>query len=86
MEALLSGGQAYEHATSSFLGSFDNRPVLRDRIVSVYADSLKLMWEVAVAMSGLGFSLVFVEKQVELRTNMETEFGLQEKENSTGKA
>lgn len=80
---LLSEGQAYEHATGSFVNSFRDQPVLRSQIVSVYSDSLKVVWQVAIGIAGLGFLLVFLEKEVMLRTELETEFGLKKRERTT---
>jgi hypothetical protein len=57
VRAALIDGQAYEHATKSFIGSFQNP--LRDEIVGVYTDSLKFIWEVAVGIAGLGFLVLF---------------------------
>jgi len=78
--ALLSDGQAYERATSAFIDSFHG--VVRTEIVGVYSDSLKLAWQVAVAIAGVGFLLVFFEKEIKLRTELETEFGITQKETS----
>jgi hypothetical protein len=53
---------------------------LRLEVIGVYSDSLKLVWEVAVAVAGLGFLLVFVEKEVKLRTALNTEFGIKKQD------
>jgi hypothetical protein len=74
IRALLVGGHAYEHATKAFVSSLPES--LRLEVIGVYSDSLKLVWEVAVAVAGLGFLLVFVEKEVKLRTALNTEFGI----------
>lgn len=78
----LTGGQAYEHATSAFLHSLE--PATAAEVVSVTSDSLKLAWQVAIAVSGLGFFLVFLEKDVPLRKKLETDYGIQEKETVGG--
>ena len=72
----LVGGRAYEHATKLFVTSYQG--TLRDEIISVYSDSLKLVWKVAIAISGLAFLLVIIEKEVKLRTELSTEFGMTE--------
>ncbi|KAL9121436.1 MAG: hypothetical protein Q9187_002006 [Circinaria calcarea] len=81
VRALLSGGQAYEHATGEFIGSFGNQSDLQKEIVSVYTDSLKLVWQVAITISGLGFLLIFAEKEITLRTELDTNYGLTESKN-----
>ncbi|MCJ1384553.1 hypothetical protein MMC17_007670 [Xylographa soralifera] len=76
-QAALATGQAYEHATAAFVGSFAGD--VRQQIISVYTDSLKTVWQVAIAFSGLAFLLVFLEKEVPLRTELDTEYGLDRK-------
>ncbi len=56
VKSLLLGGQAYEHATGSFVNSFRDQPVLRSQIIGVYSDILKLVWQVAIGIAGLRFS------------------------------
>ena len=71
-----------EHASSDFIRSLADRPALRAQVIGVYQDSLKLTWQVAIGISGLGFILVFLQREVALRTTLETNFGLtQEREN-----
>ena len=76
--ATLSAGQAYEHATVGFVKSFQG--TLRSEIIGVYSDTLKTVWQVAIAFSGVAFFLVFIEKEIVLRTELETEFGLEKEE------
>ncbi|KAF3483154.1 uncharacterized protein GIQ15_02478 [Arthroderma uncinatum] len=47
-------------------------------VQSVYTDSLRTVWQVGMAFGLLGFVLVGVQKHIELRTTLETEFGLEE--------
>ncbi len=83
VRSLLSGGQAYEHAIGSFVNSFRDQPVLRNQIISVYTDSLKLVWQVAIGIAGLELFLVFFEKEVKLRTELKTGFGRKQKKPTT---
>ncbi|MCJ1394423.1 hypothetical protein MMC18_007301 [Xylographa bjoerkii] len=75
--AALATGQAYEHATAAFVGSFSGD--VQQQIIGVYTDSLKTVWQVAVAFSGLAFLLVFLEREVPLRTELDTEYGLDQR-------
>jgi hypothetical protein len=68
--AALASGQAYEHATSSFVGAFTDD--LQRQIIDVYADSLQTVWQVAIAFSGMASLLVFLEKEVPLRKELDT--------------
>jgi MFS family permease len=74
---LLIDGQAYGHASGEFIKSFGL--VTRSQIVSVYSDSLKWVWHIAVVFAGVSFLMVFVEKETKLRTELETDFRLKEK-------
>lgn len=82
--AALSGGQAYEHATSTFVGTYTGE--LQQQIIDVYTDSLQTVWQVAIAFSGLAFLLVFLEKEVPLRKELDTEYGLEQLEKGKSKA
>lgn len=74
----LIGGQAYEHATAVFLRALP--PETREQFKEVLTDSLKRTWYVAIAFSALGFLLVILEKEIPLRQELETEYGMVEKE------
>lgn len=74
--AQFSHGNAYSHASAGFLDTFD--PHTKAQIVSVYSDSLKQVWQIAIVFSGVSFLLVFLEKQIKMRTELETEFGMDE--------
>lgn len=83
VRSILSNGQAYEHATKAFINSFHTQSSLQNEIIGVYSDSLKLVWQVTIAFSGLGFLLVFLEREVKLRTELETDYGIVEKSTKT---
>ena len=74
VRALLSNGQAYAHASRSFIYSFEQ--TTRVQIIGVYADALKFVWIVGAAVAGLGFLLAFVEKEIKLRTELNSEYGM----------
>lgn len=78
----LIGGQAYEHATAVFLRALP--PETREQFKQVLTESLKRTWYVAIAFSALGFLLVILEKEILLRQELETEYGMVEKEKSNG--
>ncbi|KAI1095102.1 major facilitator superfamily domain-containing protein [Rostrohypoxylon terebratum] len=82
VQGLLANGEevfrflAYQYGSASFVISFP-QPLQRE-IVSVYRDALKLVFEVAVAFGGLAALLVFLEKEIPLRTELETEYGMKD--------
>ena len=74
----LIGGQAYEHATAVFLRALP--PETREQFKEVLTESLKRTWYVAIAFSALGFLLVILEKEIPLRQELDTEYGMVKKE------
>ncbi|KAI9776759.1 MAG: hypothetical protein M1839_009403 [Geoglossum umbratile] len=79
----LKGGRAYEHATAAFINTLS--PDTRKQFTSVLSDSLQRAWQVAIAFAALGFLLVILEKEIPLRQELDTEFGMvEEKSNSSG--
>jgi hypothetical protein len=81
-QELLSNEHAYEHATKLFIDSYHG--ILRDQIISVFSDSLKAVWQVVIGVAGLGFLVVFIEREVKLRTVLKTDIGISEKEPQPG--
>ncbi|KAF3406978.1 hypothetical protein DPV78_001432 [Talaromyces pinophilus] len=73
--AMFINGAAYQHATTAFLNSF-SEPT-KDQLIGVYTESLKRVWEIAIVFSGVAFLLVFIEKEIKLRTELDTDFGLE---------
>ncbi|KAB8260407.1 MFS general substrate transporter [Aspergillus pseudonomiae] len=72
--AQLAGGEAYSHVSATFIKSLE--PQVRDEVITVYSDTLKLVWQVSLAFAALGFIIVWFEKQLKLRTELETEYGI----------
>ncbi|KAJ5503714.1 Major facilitator superfamily domain general substrate transporter [Penicillium fimorum] len=69
---ILSNGHAYQHASNTFINSLSD-PVKNEVI--------GLVWEVSVIFCGLACILVFFEKDIPLRKELETEYGVTEKDN-----
>jgi hypothetical protein len=74
----LSNGHAYQHASNTFINNLSD-PV-KSEVIGVFSDSLKLVWEVSVAFCGLACILVLVEKEVPLRKELDTDYGMTEKD------
>ncbi len=81
MRALIANGQAYSHATSAILLSLETHT--RDQVISVFTDSLKLVWVVAVVIAGVSFFAVFVEREIGLRDDLDTAYVLDKREKRT---
>jgi MFS family permease len=84
VRAVFVGGDAYSHASKKFISSFPDET--RDEIVETYTDTLKLVWQVAIPICGICFFLVFVEKEINLRTELKTEYGMRMKEKTAAHA
>ncbi|KAF2431627.1 MFS general substrate transporter [Tothia fuscella] len=73
---LVSQGQAYSHASRDFLNGLD--AVTKGEVISVFSDSLRLVWIVAVVFVGFAFFTVFLEREIKLRVENDTEFGIKD--------
>ncbi|KAF5238275.1 hypothetical protein FAUST_5642 [Fusarium austroamericanum] len=82
VRSLLVNGGAYEHATQYFLKTLESSPRLKDEVVQVYLNGLKVVWQVSIAFCLLGFLLCFFVRSLTLRDELNTEFGLQEEKGS----
>jgi hypothetical protein len=52
--------------------------------VEVFSGALRVVWLIGIAFAGIGFLLVFVEKEIEPRNELNTEFGMEEREKNDG--
>ncbi|KAI1277500.1 MFS general substrate transporter [Xylaria sp. FL0933] len=68
--AALSHGGAYESASSTFVNSFSAD--VRDVIISIYERSLMRVWQIGIVFAGIGFLVIAIEKNLELRKDKET--------------
>ncbi|PYI32191.1 MFS general substrate transporter [Aspergillus indologenus CBS 114.80] len=75
---MLSGGNAYSYASSATISALPAQ--VRSETIDVYSRSLRVVWQVSIGFSGLSFLLCFLEKNIKLRSHLETEYGLKEKE------
>lgn len=79
MQKVLSNGHAYQHASNTFIDSLSDSA--KNEVIGVFSDSLKLVWEISIAFCGLACILVFLEKEVSLRKELETDYDMAEKDN-----
>lgn len=78
VRAALRNGGAYALASTGGITDTEKwSPEVGMRVKNVYVESLKRCWQVALGFSLLGFIISFWIQDVALRTNLETEFGLQ---------
>ncbi|KAA8645746.1 hypothetical protein EYZ11_001255 [Aspergillus tanneri] len=79
LQTMLVDGGAYQLATKSFMQSLNQTPVVKAQVVSVYVDSLKLVWQVGIAFAAVGVPLCFFVRSLTLRNELNTEYGFEEK-------
>jgi hypothetical protein len=72
--SMLSNGQAYQRASSSFVSRFG--PEVKEQIVNGFSESLKSVWIVFAVFATVGFLLTFCENQVKMRKELDTKYGL----------
>lgn len=75
----LRDGAAYSFASElhSILGTRDRG--LWTELIEVYTRSLEVIWWVGLGISVVGLVIVGFEKEIELRKDLETEYGIDEK-------
>ena len=80
---MMVGGGAYQYASAEFVRGFP----LPDQaeIVAVYRLAIQRVFLLAIAFSGAAWLLCFFEKDIVLRVNLVTEYGLKQKERSRTK-
>lgn len=80
---VLSNGHAYQYASNTFIDGLSGS--VKNEVIGIFSDSLKLVWEISIAFCGLACILVFLEKEVPLRKELETDYGMTEKDNIQAK-
>lgn len=76
VRALLSDGKAYSYVTAKVLQGF--APETRDQVIDVFTRTLKYTWLASLAPAVIGLLLVFIEKEIVLRTELDTAYGLEQ--------
>jgi hypothetical protein len=74
----LANGGAYAMASEGLMRGLKDTPQLMTEVLSVYQDSLRWVWWVAIPFGGIGLLLCIPIRQLVLSEDLHTEFGLQE--------
>lgn len=74
---MLGSGDSYQSATRAFVLQFDE--VVQSQIRHVFMLSLSKVYVISVAFGGLAWVLSLFEKDVPLRKELDTQYGLDEK-------
>lgn len=81
LAARLVDGQAYQLATKAFLDSLPpSHSMVREEIIAIFERAIHVVFYFIMALSVLGLLLVLLEKEIPMRTENNTEFGLDEGE------
>lgn len=67
-------GLAYEHASATFISKLDADMQLRT--IALFASAFKMVWIIFFTFALLGLVTTFLERQVALRKELDSEFGL----------
>ncbi|KAI0975801.1 major facilitator superfamily domain-containing protein [Xylaria arbuscula] len=77
----LSGGQAYSQASSGvLLRELPDR--IHDQVVHVYTLTLQRVWQIGIVFAGFSFLLALLERELTMRINLDTAYGLEEEKGS----
>lgn len=79
LRSQLAGGQAYSFASQVHSVRGDYSDVVWSEVWGVYIQSLKAIWWFGLAISLVSFFAVGFEKELELRKDLDTEYGLDER-------
>lgn len=77
MQQQLRGGAAYSFASQIHSIDDDYAAVVREEIIAVYVKSLRAVWWTCLGISVFSFGAVALERSVELRKELDTEYGLE---------
>ncbi|KAF2253606.1 MFS general substrate transporter [Trematosphaeria pertusa] len=77
VKTLLKDGSAYEHGVRAFLITLS--PSARDEAIRILSQSVRFTWMVSLAFTGCGFLLACSIREIPLRTELETKYGLRDK-------
>lgn len=83
LRAQLADGAAYAFASEAHRIRNEVPPALWREVVYVYTKSLKTIWWFGLGMSIVGFLAVGLERSIELRKDLETEYGLEDRDKRT---
>ncbi|KAK4223859.1 major facilitator superfamily domain-containing protein [Podospora fimiseda] len=77
VRAQFGKGLAYEHASAAFISKLS--PEIKNTIIDTFRESFKLVWGVFFAFAVFGFFVTWMENQVSLRKELDSDYGLEKK-------
>ncbi|KAK4147663.1 MFS-type transporter ucsD [Dichotomopilus funicola] len=82
--APLRDGRAYQFATRAFLMEGIRDEGVREVVRGVFRDSIRVVWYAGIGFAGAAWLLVWLEKEVPLRTTVDSQYGLEEGQKKGG--
>ncbi|KAF7539899.1 hypothetical protein G7054_g1751 [Neopestalotiopsis clavispora] len=79
LRSQLAGGQAYSFASQVHDVRGDYSDAVWNEVWGVYIESLRAIWWFGLAISLISFFAVGIEKEIELRKDLDTEYGLDDR-------
>jgi hypothetical protein len=76
----LANGAAYAYASEQFVSHL--LEPTRSEVIGIYVKALRTVSYEGVGLSCLAFVLVLVEKEIPLRKDLDTKYGLEDKESN----
>lgn len=73
---MLADGGIYAVASKGLVKSLSDRPALQGEVLQLYETGLRWVWWMGVPFGVVGLLLALPVKEVWLREDLETEFGL----------
>lgn len=77
----LANGHAYDQASSSIVEGLSG--AVRDQVIGAYYLSLQRVWQIGIVFAGASFLAVFLEKELTMREDLKTDFGLHKEKEKT---
>ncbi|KAK8876854.1 MFS general substrate transporter [Apiospora arundinis] len=77
---MLRNGQAYSHASADWLSGLPNTTL--SQVTNVFSEILRTVWIVLTAIAAVSVLIVFVEKEIKMREELDTEYGISVPENT----
>lgn len=66
---VLGGGNAYSHVSGAYVSSLP--PAVRAEVIDAYAEALRVVWYVCLALSVVALAVTFLEKEITMRTTLD---------------
>lgn len=76
-QAALGNGQAYQHAADPMFNEYE--PEVKGQILEAYGTSFKVQWLMFLVLAVAGILASMVERQVALRRDLDSDYGLKER-------